>query len=388
MLNMNMRAVFNALAGLALAGMATQPACGQLLDSENGPVRTTPDSNILLALSATGSPARFSLQIPGLDRKIAFPETNLIEVMLPARNVTVIAETSCGTSARKFMQLTPRDSGRSVDFTFHAADGSNCSAKDLEPLRPTAGSLANSQQSRIALVIADGRYEKLAALPFVDRDRDVMADLLAKSGYLVRRPSNGGFSGIESTLRSFAKDLASRHWDVVLVYLSGHGTMIDGRAFLAPTDLSPGAPVDTNRLVAIERIANMLRPAKHSGSEAVLLTDMCLTEEASGAKTQHGLAAISGLSLLNHATSAGQASFQDPGSSGMSMWSKHFATIAADHPEADLSTLVRYANRYVIWNSDTSSNRQNPTLYLDGRAGRTPFSQKGASGSSGWLPPL
>lgn len=383
-----MRAVVGALTGLILAGAAMQPACGQTLEAAIGPVRTTQDASISLSLSATGSPARFFVQIPGLDRKIMFPETNLIEVMLPPRNVTVVAETSCGTSVRKFMQLTPRDSGRSVDFSFHAADDSNCEARDLEPIRPVTGNSAKMQLSRIALIIADGRYSELAALPFVDRDRVVMADLLAKNGYVVRQPSNGSYSGIENALSLFAGDLASRHWDVALVYLSGHGMMVDGRAFLAPTDSLAGNPVNINRLIAIERIASILGPAKLSGSEAALLTDMCLTDDAFVGKSQHRLATIVGPSLLNHATSAGQASFQDPGNSGMSMWTKYFAAIAMDHPQSDLPTLVRYANRYVVWNSDLSSNRQIPTLYLDGSRREVPFSQTKASDSRGWLPPL
>ena len=100
-------------------------------------------------------------------------------------------------------------------------------------ITPTAPVLNNDR--RIALVIGNSAYENAAALPNPERDANLVADALKRTGFeTVILLTNLRKDALVSALRDFAARAETADWAVV--YYAGHGMEVGGINYLIPTD--------------------------------------------------------------------------------------------------------------------------------------------------------
>jgi TPR repeat protein len=110
---------------------------------------------------------------------------------------------------------------------------------------------------RHALVIGNGSYQNVTALPNAVADARLVADVLRQSGYLVQYYEDLTKRGFENALRSMLLDV-SRGSEIV-IYYAGHGVQVGGSNRLIPVDAAISSvydiPFETVSLSSILSIA-------------------------------------------------------------------------------------------------------------------------------------
>lgn len=99
---------------------------------------------------------------------------------------------------------------------------------------------------RIALVIGNGAYAKVRALPNPPSDAHTIAKSLRDLGFEVSEGIDLDRAAMQKITREFLRDVSRAQ--IALFYYAGHGVQIDGRNFLVPVDvkLEPGInPIET-----------------------------------------------------------------------------------------------------------------------------------------------
>jgi hypothetical protein len=128
----------------------------------------------------------------------------------------------------------------------------------------------------LALVIGNSKYAQ-AELPSVDVDRRTMATTLQSLGFIVREVENlQRPRDFEEELRAFLKDENAAPEDTLVVYYSGHGLQIDGRAYVLGTGYTGGG--DSSGLIRdysedLDKIIRIMEDA--APSARVLIVDAC-----------------------------------------------------------------------------------------------------------------
>ncbi|HSS84290.1 MAG TPA: caspase family protein, partial [Reyranella sp.] len=87
---------------------------------------------------------------------------------------------------------------------------------------------------RVALVIGNGAYTHVKALPNPSNDARAVAKSLRGIGFVVTEGIDLDRSGMQNMIREFLRDAARSQ--VAIVYYAGHGVQIDGRNYLVPVD--------------------------------------------------------------------------------------------------------------------------------------------------------
>jgi len=106
---------------------------------------------------------------------------------------------------------------------------------------PTAGA-----GTRVALVIGNGAYAHVKALPNPPNDAHAIAKNLRDLGFKVSEGIDLDRAAMQKITREFLLDAA--HAQTAVLYFAGHGVQVDGRNFLVPVDmkLQPGInPIET-----------------------------------------------------------------------------------------------------------------------------------------------
>jgi tetratricopeptide (TPR) repeat protein len=106
---------------------------------------------------------------------------------------------------------------------------------------PTAGT-----GKRVALVIGNGAYAHVKALPNPPNDAHAIAKNLRDLGFAVAEGIDLDRTAMQKITREFLLDAA--HAQTAVLYFAGHGVQVDGRNFLVPVDvrLQPGInPIET-----------------------------------------------------------------------------------------------------------------------------------------------
>jgi formylglycine-generating enzyme required for sulfatase activity len=96
-----------------------------------------------------------------------------------------------------------------------------------------------SAESRLALVIGNGRYSKEAVLKTPPNDAQLMADTLRVLNFELfggRAYVDVAQKQMRRLIRDFAEELSRRPESVGLFYYSGHGIQVDNRNFILPVD--------------------------------------------------------------------------------------------------------------------------------------------------------
>jgi tetratricopeptide (TPR) repeat protein len=103
-----------------------------------------------------------------------------------------------------------------------------------------------SRGKRVALVIGNGAYAHVKALPNPPNDAHAIAKNLRDLGFTVAEGIDLNRDAMRKITRDFLLDAA--HAQTAVLYFAGHGVQVDGRNFLAPVDvrLQPGInPIET-----------------------------------------------------------------------------------------------------------------------------------------------
>ncbi len=144
---------------------------------------------------------------------------------------------------------------------------------------PTTPVLNNDR--RIALVIGNSAYENAAALPNPERDANLVADALKRTGFeTVTLLTNLRKNALVTALRGFAARAETADWAVV--YYAGHGMEVGGINYLIPTDAKIAADRDIGfEAVPLEQVLNAAERAKKL---RLVILDACRTTSRTGSR--------------------------------------------------------------------------------------------------------
>jgi len=141
---------------------------------------------------------------------------------------------------------------------------------------PNADAAPPPSRVGIALVIGNSRYAQ-AELPSVVTDRTTMAKALRSLGFTVRevedlqRPRD-----FQEELQTFLRSENAAPEDTLLVYYSGHGLQIDGKAYLLGTGLKASADMSASVREYSEDVDDLVRLMEQAAPSArVLIVDAC-----------------------------------------------------------------------------------------------------------------
>jgi uncharacterized caspase-like protein len=88
---------------------------------------------------------------------------------------------------------------------------------------------------RGALVIGNGAYTHVRALPNPSNDARSIAKSLRDIGFAVSEGIDLNRAAMQTTIREFLREAATAQ--VAVVYYAGHGVQVDGRNYLVPVDV-------------------------------------------------------------------------------------------------------------------------------------------------------
>jgi len=117
-------------------------------------------------------------------------------------------------------------------------------------------------EKRIALVIGNSAYEKVAPLPNPTNDASAMSAMLKGAGFdVVDLKLDLKANEMRRALRNFADNV--RDADVAIVYFAGHGIEIEGVNYLIPVDAVLERDIDAfDEAIPLDRILTVIEPVK------------------------------------------------------------------------------------------------------------------------------
>ena len=117
-------------------------------------------------------------------------------------------------------------------------------------------------EKRIALVIGNSAYEKVAPLPNPTNDASAMSAMLKGAGFdVVDLKLDLKANEMRRALRNFAD--TARDADVAIVYFAGHGIEIEGVNYLIPVDAVLERDIDAfDEAIPLDRILTVIEPVK------------------------------------------------------------------------------------------------------------------------------
>ncbi|CCD84142.1 conserved hypothetical protein with TPR repeats and a peptidase domain; putative exported protein [Bradyrhizobium sp. ORS 285] len=124
---------------------------------------------------------------------------------------------------------------------------------------------------RMALVIGNGAYAHVQALPNPPRDARAIAKSLRDIGFTVVEGTDLDRAAMQAKTRDFLREAARAQ--VAVVFYAGHGVQIDGRNYLVPTDIAFGSGSNvTSAMVDMDQILAGLDDQVRTN---ILILDAC-----------------------------------------------------------------------------------------------------------------
>ncbi|MEM7633947.1 MAG: caspase family protein [Pseudomonadota bacterium] len=141
---------------------------------------------------------------------------------------------------------------------------------DTQPEVPDPG-LTSSPQTKVALVIGNGRYSNAPELENPSNDASAMARVLQGMGFTVIQGVDLKRPGMENKIADFARAAATA--DVSLFFYAGHGIQVSGRNYLVPVE----ATVKDRTSLAFELIdvQKVTQFMGGNGKTSIILLDAC-----------------------------------------------------------------------------------------------------------------
>ncbi|MFZ2155840.1 MAG: caspase family protein [Bradyrhizobium sp.] len=148
---------------------------------------------------------------------------------------------------------------------------------------------------RVALVIGNGAYAHVKALPNPPNDARSVAKSLREIGFTVSEGIDLDRAAMQKTTRDFLREAARAQ--VAVVYYAGHGVQIDGRNYLVPVDVSLRAGTSmTDAMIDMDTILAGLDDQVRTN---ILILDACrnnpLEPQVASAGSNRAIEAGSGL---------------------------------------------------------------------------------------------
>lgn len=162
-------------------------------------------------------------------------------------------------------------------------------AKAANPSSASPSPAGAATSRRVALVIGNGAYSHVKALPNPSNDARAVAKSLRGIGFAVTEGIDLDRAAMQNTIREFLRDAARSQ--VAIVYYAGHGVQIDGRNYLVPVDaqLKAGASL-TDTMMDMDTILAGLDDQLRTN---ILILDACrnnpMAAQAAAAGTGRGL---------------------------------------------------------------------------------------------------
>src|SRR5467141_3382440 len=117
-------------------------------------------------------------------------------------------------------------------------------------------------EKRVALVIGNSAYQKVAKLPNPANDAASVAAMFKAAGFdSVESKLNVPAADLRRTLREFAAK--ARDADIAVVYYAGHGIELDGTNYLIPIDATLETDGDVlDETIPLDRVLFAVEPAR------------------------------------------------------------------------------------------------------------------------------
>ena len=127
-----------------------------------------------------------------------------------------------------------------------------------------------SAAGRVALVVGNGAYGAIGALPNPGNDAADVSAALGRLGFDVTTVRDADLAGLNEALRLFARESAGA--DVAVVFYAGHGLEVDGVNYLVPVDARLERDTDVEyESLALDRVLR----ATAGASLRVVILDAC-----------------------------------------------------------------------------------------------------------------
>lgn len=220
-------------------------------------------------------------------------------------------------------------------------------------------------EKRVALVIGNSSYEKVARLGNPSSDAALVADTLTAAGFdFVDLRRDLKIGDMRRALRDFIEQ--SRDADVAVVYYAGHGIEVDGANYLVPTDAVLQRDSDIfDEALSLDRVLIAVEPAKKL---RLVVLDACrdspfsreMKRTLASRSIGRGLAKVEPTSpntLIAFASKAGSTALDGDGKNSP------FTAAMVQHvirPGLDLRKAFGYVRDEVL---KATGNRQEPYLY-------------------------
>lgn len=213
-------------------------------------------------------------------------------------------------------------------------------------------------EKRLALVMGNGNYAHNSALPKATNDADDMAATLTQLGFEVLVHKDVNKPAMQRAIGEFNTKLAG--YSVGLVYYVGHGTEVNGRHFMAPTDANPTNAAEAEQMcLTTNQLITGMAAAKAQTNIVILDTDR--TNPFDAAATYHRTSVSSlydvGAPLgfvVAYATAPGRPALEGTGRNGVYTGALLKAMAV---PNQSVSELFRHVRGEVI---KQSGNKQIP----------------------------
>ena len=124
---------------------------------------------------------------------------------------------------------------------------------------------------RVALVIGNGAYRSVPALPNPSNDAGDVAAALKRLGFVVTLITNASFDEMRRGLIAFGRDAADA--DMATVYFAGHGMEINGENWLIPVDAELKRDTDAaNEAISLQSV---MMQVSSTTSLGLVILDAC-----------------------------------------------------------------------------------------------------------------
>jgi len=218
---------------------------------------------------------------------------------------------------------------------------------------------------RVALVLGNSAYQKVARLPNPVNDADRIATTLKQAGFdIVDSRHDLPAAETKRALRDFAD--RARDADIAVVYYAGHGIEVDGANYLIPVDAKLERDTDVyDEAFSLERVLIAIEPAKRL---RLVILDACrdnpfaktMKRTVASRAIGQGLAKVEPASpnvLIAYSARAGSTAADGDGNNSP------FTVALANHlttPGLDVRRAFGFVRDDVL---KSTGNRQEPFVY-------------------------
>lgn len=126
-------------------------------------------------------------------------------------------------------------------------------------------------QNKVALIIGNGAYENVPALPNPPHDAADVAAAFQRLGFSVRLVTDARYEDMRRALLKFSEK--ARAADMAVVFFAGHGMEISGENWLIPTDAELKSDLDVDQeAISLHAVMLMVSAASKLG---LVILDAC-----------------------------------------------------------------------------------------------------------------